>query len=67
MTESVGLQFRVEAFNIFNRILFSGPDTFIGSYDPLQPENLNRNPNFGVFSGQSNIPRVIQFGLKVLF
>ncbi len=54
LTESLRLQFRAEAFNLFNRVNFDLPDNFVGS------------PSFGrLRSAQS--PRHIQFGLKLLF
>jgi hypothetical protein len=55
ITERVGLQFRTEIFNLFNRVQFSYPGTQLG------------NPQFGVVSGQYNDPRLIQFALKLLF
>ncbi len=52
--ERLNVQFRAEAFNLFNRTNFNLPDIFVGS------------PTFGrVQSAQS--PRHIQFGLKLLF
>jgi Carboxypeptidase regulatory-like domain/TonB dependent receptor len=52
-TERFRLDFRAEAFNIFNRTVFSNP-------------NLNLNSStFGVVSGQSNSPRQMQFALKL--
>jgi hypothetical protein len=54
LSESVDLQFRAEAFNLFNHPNFDLPDNFFGS------------PTFGqILSAQS--PRHIQFGLKLLF
>ena len=54
LAESAVLQFRAEAFNLFNRPNFDLPDIFVGS------------PTFGrINSAQS--PRHIQFGLKILF
>lgn len=54
LKEAVKLQFRWEAFNLFNRPNFDLPDNFLGS------------PTFGrILSAQS--PRRIQFGLKLLF
>lgn len=54
-TESIRVQFRAEAFNIFNRVQFSAPDTGVTS------------TTFGVINSQANSPRDIQFGLKILF
>jgi hypothetical protein len=51
--ERFRLDFRAEAFNIFNRTVFSAPTT-----------NLNNN-SFGVVSAQSNSPRQMQMALKL--
>jgi hypothetical protein len=54
LREGMELQFRAEAFNLFNHPNFDLPDNFLGS------------PTFGqILSAQS--PRHIQFGLKLLF
>jgi len=53
--ERVTVQFRAEAFNILNQVVFGMPNTSINSNQ------------FGVISSQANSPRSIQFGLKVLF
>ena len=55
ITERVGLQFRTEIFNLFNRVQFNSPGLAQG------------NPQFGVISGQYNDPRLIQFALRLLF
>jgi hypothetical protein len=55
ITERVGLQFRTEVFNLFNRVRFGYPGTAIGQ------------PQFGVISGQYNDPRLIQFALRLVF
>jgi len=53
-SERMSVQFRTEAFNLFNRSNLDLPDNFFGS------------PTFGqVLSAQS--PRRLQFGLKLLF
>ncbi|HEY0763259.1 MAG TPA: TonB-dependent receptor [Pyrinomonadaceae bacterium] len=53
-TETVNLQFRVEAFNLFNHPNFNLPDNFLGS------------PTFGRITSARD-PRHLQFGLKLLF
>lgn len=49
----VQVQFRTEVFNLFNRVQFGYPGTTLG------------NSNFGVISSQANLPRLIQFALRV--
>lgn len=49
------LQFRFEMINAFNRTWFANPDVNPGS------------GNYGRVAGQSNLPRVIQLGLKLQF
>ncbi len=54
VSERLNMQFRVEAFNLFDRANFDLPDNFVGS------------PTFGrIQSAQS--PRRVQLGLKFLF
>ena len=53
--EGLRIQFRAEAFNVFNRVQFGSPNTSVTS------------TSFGVITSQANTPRDIQFGLKVLF
>ncbi|MBM3785963.1 MAG: hypothetical protein FJW30_16510 [Acidobacteria bacterium] len=53
--EKMNLQFRTEFFNAFNRVRFSGPNTTVTSNA------------FGTVNGQSNSPRQVQFGLKLLW
>ena len=65
ITESVGLQFRFETFNVLNRAIFNNPDTFVGS--SALDGTITRNSHFGFYSGQANTPRVMQIGLKLLF
>lgn len=56
LLESLRMQFRAEAFNAFNRVRFSGPNT-----------DVNGGSNFGRVTSQNNDPRQIQFGLKLLW
>ncbi|HEY3835079.1 MAG TPA: carboxypeptidase regulatory-like domain-containing protein, partial [Bryobacteraceae bacterium] len=53
LTERFRLDFRAEAFNLFNRTVFSNPTT-----------NLNSSA-FGIVSGQANSPRDMQMALKL--
>jgi hypothetical protein len=58
ITERLKLQFRAEAFNLFNRVQF-GP--------PGQVFTSGGVSSFGVLSSQVNNPRLIQFGLRLNF
>ncbi|MBI2688951.1 MAG: TonB-dependent receptor [Acidobacteria bacterium] len=55
IVERVNLQFRTEAFNLFNHAIFNGPD--------LGPTSTN----FGRITSQSNLPRTIQLALRLTF
>ncbi len=50
------LQFRAEFFNIFNRVQFNPPNT-----------SCCGGASFGQITGQYNLPRIIQFGLRFAF
>ena len=53
--ERLTVEFRAEAYNLINQVVFGMP-------------NLSINSNqFGVISSQANSPRTVQFGLKLLF
>jgi hypothetical protein len=54
----LGLQFRTEFFNTFNRVQFGPPSTACCT---------GNNPTFGETTSQLNNPRLIQFALKFLF
>jgi hypothetical protein len=56
ITEKIRLQFRVEAFNLFNRTNFGTPSS-----------NFDDIANFGRITGLAGKPREMQLGLKVLF
>src|SRR5262249_24887973 len=53
VSERFRVDFRVEAFNIFNRVVFGSPQA-----------NLN-SATFGVISSQANSPRQMQGGIKL--
>ncbi len=56
ITERVGLDFRTELFNTTNSVIFAGPQTTVTSAD------------FGrIRLSQVNLPRQIQFGLRLSF
>jgi hypothetical protein len=55
ITEHVRLKFRADALNSMNHPRFSGPNTSVTS------------GSFGIVSGQSNAPRQVQFGLKLMW
>ena len=60
----LGLQFRTEFFNTFNRVQFGPPNTACCNNVGLGATN---NTSFGIVSSQLNSPRLIQFALKFLF
>jgi hypothetical protein len=53
--DKLGLQFRAEFFNTFNRVQFAPPNTGFGG------------SSFGLVNNQLNNPRLIQLALKFLF
>ena len=54
--ESVGMEFRMETFNLFNRVQFAAPST-----------DVNSPTTFGVVTSQANRPRILQFALRFNF
>jgi hypothetical protein len=54
--EGSRLEFRAEAFNLFNYVQFSPPSTTINGSTPV-----------GVINGQANAPRELQLALKLYF
>jgi len=55
ITETARLQFRTEFINAFNHAQFA------------DPSRAATNSNFGKITGQSNLPRNIQFALRLVF
>jgi hypothetical protein len=67
--ERANLQFRAEFFNIINHPNFKLPNrVFIPdpSCNPSTTQCGNVNPDFGKIT-EAQLPRVIQFGLKLSF
>jgi hypothetical protein len=58
ITENVNVEFRTEFFNLFNHPQFGPPNGTCCS---------DNNKNFGVVTNTVNLPRLIQFGLKLNF
>jgi hypothetical protein len=54
--ERLDAEFRFEAFNAFNRVVFASPNT-----------NISNVAAFGTISGQSNLPRLAQGGIHLRF
>jgi hypothetical protein len=65
VTETVNAQFRFEAFNFTNTYVPNGPNTNPTSTTFGTSSVSSQNPNYP--SGQSNIPRVVQMGVKLNF
>jgi hypothetical protein len=58
----LGVQFRTEFFNLFNRVQFGAPDT--GCCSPTVGGN---NSHFGQITSTANFPRLMQFALRFVF
>jgi hypothetical protein len=65
--EGISLQFRADAFNITNSVLFGGADT--NPYDGAPVKQTNGSwTGFGTIAPfQNNFPRVMQLSLKLFF
>ena len=58
INERLNVQFRAEAFNLFNRVQFGQPNTVCCTLS---------NASFGVVNTQLNLPRVVQFALRLTY
>ena len=56
ITEEFNVEFRAEFFNLFNHTVLAAPAS-----------NINSPASYGRVSGQVNVPRHIQFTLKINF
>jgi hypothetical protein len=52
--QRIDMDIRIEAFNIFNRVVWGAPNT-----------DFSNSTNFGVIARQANAPRQMQIGLKL--
>ena len=65
--ESIRLQFRAEALNFTNTVLFPGPDNNPGDGPPKLQSN-GTYTGFGTVNlYQQNFPRIVQLALKLMF
>ena len=53
VSSSLDIDVRVEAFNLFNRVVWNAPNTDFSSN------------NFGLVTSQFNLPRQMQLGVKL--
>jgi hypothetical protein len=60
ITERFKLQFRAEAFNLFNRVQFGNPNT-------VATTASGASNTFGVITSQLNSPRLIQLALRLTY
>jgi hypothetical protein len=58
ITERVKLEFRAEAFNLFNRVQFGSPNT---------AQSTAANNTFGQITAQQNTPRLMQMAMRLRF
>ena len=58
ITERYGLEFRLETFNLFNRVKFSNPNT---------TASTSATSTFGRITAQANTPRLLQLALRLRF
>jgi hypothetical protein len=61
LTENTTLQFRAEAYNIWNHAQFDAPSAGSTSYNDVNSVDVGRN------TSTSTTPRILQFALKFLF
>ena len=64
LTTQVRMDIRIEAFNIFNRVIFAAPGTPTAASGTAPGTDFSNGNTFGVITSQANSPRRMQFGLK---
>jgi hypothetical protein len=67
LTEGYNLTFRADAFNLTNSVLFPGPDNNPADGPPVRGATGSYTGFGTVALNQQNVPRVLQFALKLAF
>lgn len=67
LTKGVSLDIRLEAFNIFNRVIFAAPGTLNASGATAPGTDFSNTNQFGVITSLANNPRRMQLGAKLYF
>ena len=65
VTAQVKMDVRIEAFNIFNRVIFAAPGTPTATGGTASGTDFSNSNTFGVITSQANSPRRMQLGLKL--
>jgi len=63
--EKHSVDFRAEFFNIFNRVVFGAGGSALGSPFGSNVTDNIQSAGFGTVAAQSNVPRQIQFGVRI--
>ena len=67
LTKQVDMDIRIEAFNIFNRVICGAPGTPTASGALAPGTDFSNSNTFGVITSQANAPRRMQLGAKLYF
>jgi len=65
ITSQVKLDIRIEAFNLFDRVIFAAPGTPTASGGTAPGTDFSNSNTFGVITAQANSPRRLQIGAKL--
>jgi hypothetical protein len=65
LTNAVRMDIRIEAFNVFNRVIFAAPGTPTGTGGTAPGTDFSNSNTFGLITAQANSPRRMQLGLKL--